>query len=587
MHPRSTKPRPVSGHSKPGQTTVMKIPPLATGDIRIIPLGGVEEIGKNMTVIEFGNDIIIVDAGLKFADEDTPGIDYLIPDTTYLEENKEKIRGVVITHGHLDHIGGLPYILPRIGNPPVYTRNLTGIMLQKRQEEFPHLPKLQLNIVENEDKVRLGELTLRFFNVTHTIPDAMGIIVETPYGLIVNPGDFKLEHENGVPTDREEKSYEIFDKEQVLLLMTDSTNVENPGFSISEKEVHKNLEEIIKQVQGRLFIGLFASQLERIIKVIEIAERYGRKVVVEGRSMKTNIEVAILAGLLKTKKDTIVASSEASDYPDNKLLVLATGAQGEEFAAMMRMATKTHKFLRFTKGDTVILSSSIIPGNDKMVEKLKDNIARQGAKIIHYRSSEVYIHSSGHGNREEISWLHKRLKPRFLIPVHGNHHRLRIHADLAIENGIPEKNIIVPDNSMIVEITDKGQKIAARKETASNKLIMVDNLGSDSVKEVVIRDRQMLSQDGIFVIITLIDVKTGKVRKSPDIISRGFIYLKESQDLLRQVRIITKRKIEEATTQMHPINFDYVKNIIREEVGKYLFQKTHNRPIILPVLIEV
>lgn len=563
------------------------VPPLTPGNVRIITLGGVEEIGKNMTAVEFGNDIIVIDAGLQFPDENQPGVDYIIPDTTYLEENKGRIRGMVVTHGHLDHIGGIPFIMPKIGNPTIYTRNLTAIMIKKRQEEFTHLPKFPIEVVEKDTKIKLGDLTVRFFGVTHTIPDSMGVIIETPYGGVVCPGDFKLEHEGGVPSAREEEAYKIFEDHPALALLADSTNIENAGFSVPEKEVHKGLEEIVKNTTGRLVIGLFASQLERIIKVIEIAEKYGRKIVVEGRSMKTNIEVAQLAGMLKPKKDTIIPAQEAGSYPDSKILVLATGAQGEEFAALMRMATGSHKSLKFKKGDTVVLSSSIIPGNERTVEKLKDNIARQGARIVHYRSSEVYIHSSGHGNRGEIEWLHKKVKPRFLIPVHGNHYRLRLHGELGVENGIPEENVVIADNGMVIEISDDGQKIAPLKQSVSSKLVMVDGLGSTNIQEVVIRDRQMLAQDGMFVIIAIIDIKTGKVRKSPDIISRGFIYLKESQDLLRHVRMLTKKKIEEATAQMHPINFDYVKNVVREEVGRFLFQKTHNRPIILPVLIEV
>jgi ribonuclease J len=581
--------RPHQGLRQNSNSSNRPIPKLEEGNIRIIPLGGVEEIGKNMTAIEIGNDIIVIDIGLAFPTEETPGVDYIIPDVTYLEQNKDRVRGVIITHGHLDHTGGIPYIMSRMGNPPLYTRNLTSLFIKKRMDEFPHLPPLNMIVVENESRIKLGEQTVRFFGVTHTIPDSFGVIIETPYGLIVNPGDYKLDLDgvDGKPTEDEEKRYSIFDNEKTLLLMADSTNIENPGFSVPERETHKNLEEIIKNVKGRLFIGTFASQLERMIKIIGIVEKYGRKLVIEGRSMKTNVEVAQLAGMLTVKKGTIISGQEIDSFPEDKIVVLATGAQGEEFAALMRMATKTHKYLKFKKGDTVLLSSSIIPGNEITVQKLKDNIARQGAKIISYRTSEVYIHSSGHGNRGEIEWLHRKIKPKFFMPIHGSHHKLRQHEELALEIGMPEKNIIVPDNGMIVEIQDKGKKIVSLKETASSKVVMVDGTGNSDIKEVVIRDRQMLAQDGMFVIIAIIDIKTGKVRKSPDIISRGFIYLKESQDLLRNVRMLTKKKIEESTAQMHPINFDYVKNVVREEVGKYLFQKTHNRPIILPVLIEV
>ncbi|MBI2097370.1 MAG: ribonuclease J [Candidatus Vogelbacteria bacterium] len=570
-------------------TESRKLPPLPPGDIRIITLGGVEEIGKNMTAIEINNDILVIDMGLAFPTEETPGVDYIIPDVSYLEQNRSRIRGVIITHGHLDHTGGVPYIMSRIGNPPLYTRNLTALFIKKRLDEFPHLPPVDIRIVEKTDRIKIGNVPVRFFGVTHTIPDSMGVIIETAYGLIVTPGDFKLDLDkvDGVPTPEEETTYSIFDREKVLLLMSDSTNIENPGFSPPEREVHKNLEAIIKNVKGRLFIGTFASQLERMIKIIGFAEKYDRKIVIEGRSMKTNVEVAELAGLLQVKKGTIIPVTEIGNYPEDKLLILATGAQGEEFAALMRIANKTHKQLRFKKGDTVLLSSSIIPGNEITVQKLKDNIARQEAKIIHYRTSEVYIHASGHGNRGEIEWLHKKIKPKFFIPIHGWHHKLRVHAEMAMELGLPEKNIVVPDNGMVIEITDKGRKIGARKETVSSRLVLVDGLGTNDVKEVVIRDRVMLAQDGMFVIIGIVNVKTGRVVKSPDIISRGFVYLKESQDLLHQVRVLAKRKIEEATNRMHPINFDYVKNLLREEVGRYLFQKTHQRPIVLPVLIEV
>jgi len=565
------------------------IPPLAAGDIRIIPLGGVEEIGKNCTVIEIGQDIIVIDIGLAFPTDQTPGVDYIIPDITYLEENKSRVRGVIITHGHLDHTGGIPYVMSRIGNPPLYTRNLTSLFIKKRMDEFPHLPALNMIVVENETKLKLGEQKVSFFGVTHTIPDSFGVIIETPYGRIVNPGDYKLDLDkiDGQPTEEEENRYRIFDQEKTLLLMMDSTNIENPGFSIPERETHKNIEEIVKNIKGRLFIGTFASQLERMIKIISFAEKYGRKIIIEGRSMKTNVEVAELAGILTVKKGTIIPAQEVDNYPDDKVMVLATGAQGEEFAALMRMATKTHKYLRFKKGDTVLLSSSIVPGNEITVQRLKDNIARQRANIISYRTSEVYIHSSGHGNRGDIEWLHRKINPKFFIPIHGWHHKLRQHEELALALGMSEKNVIVPDNGMIIEIADKGRKMTALKETASSRVIMVDGGGASDVKEIVIRDRVMLAQEGIFVIIAIVNVKTGKVIKSPDIISRGFIYLKESQDLLRQARIMTKHKIEEATSRMHPINFDYIKNLIRDEVGKYLFQKTHHRPIVLPVLIEV
>ncbi|PIR40224.1 MAG: ribonuclease J [Candidatus Zambryskibacteria bacterium CG10_big_fil_rev_8_21_14_0_10_34_34] len=565
----------------------LSLPQLTQGNIRIIPLGGVEEIGKNMTVIEIGDDIIVIDSGFQFKDADTPGVDYILPNTKYLEERKDKIRGVLITHGHLDHIGGIPYIMYRIGNPPIYSRALTTIMIKKRQEEFPQLPPLDIKLVEKEDTIFLGKLKVKFFAVTHTIPDSMGIIIETPYGAIVTPGDIKLEHEDGVPTEREQIEYARFEKEKVLLLLMDSTNVDNPGFSTPEKLVCKNLEEIIRNTKRRLIIGTFASQLERVVSIIQAAEKNGKKIVIEGRSMKQNIEIMMSLGRLKVKKETIISVEDIENYPPDRVVVLATGAQGDEFAALMRMSTKSHKYLKIGKRDTILLSSSIIPGNEKSVQKLKDNLSRLGAKIIHYRTSDVFIHSTGHGNRGELEWIHKKIKPKFFIPIHGNHYMLRIHEELAQNLGMPEKNIIVPDNGMIIEIQDKGEKIVQLKQTAPSSPVMVDGFAVSDVQEVVIRDRKMLSDDGMFVIVAIIDLKTGKLRKSPDLISRGFVYLRESQELLGLTRLVIKKSIEDSTRGMNPINFDFIKNNVTDDVARFLLQKTAKHPIVIPVVLGV
>lgn len=562
-----------------------RIPELAQGNLRVIPLGGVEEVGKNMTIIEYGNDILVVDAGFLLPGEEVPGVDYVIADTAYLEERKDKIRGLLVTHGHLDHIGGIPYLMEKIGNPPIYTSLLTAVMIKKRQEEFPHVPKLNIQVIEAKDKLKLGNLTVRFFATNHTIPDSIGIIVEIPYGNVIITGDIKLEHDNGKIKEIENAVYKKMGEERNLLLIAESTNVEKPGFSFSEKEVQKNLKGIIEKVNGRIIVGTFASLFERVISIIEACEALGKKVAIEGRAMKTNIEIAKELGYLKVGKSTFISSDDIDNHPDNKIVILATGAQGDEYAALMRISQREHRTVKLKKGDTILLSSSVIPGNEKAVQKLKDNLTRQGAKIIHYGIADV--HSSGHAYQGELEWIQKMIKPKFFMPAHGNHYMLRVHADLAERLGTPEKNIIVPDNGSIIEIQDQGQKITMLKAKASSRLVMVDGLGTGNVQEVVIRDRQLLAQDGMFVLIAIIDMGTGKVRKSPDIISRGFVYLKESQDLLRYVRILTKKTIEDSTAKMHPINMDYVKNNVREELGKYLFQKTHKRPIILPVLIEV
>jgi ribonuclease J len=563
------------------------VPPLAPDTIRIIPLGGVEEIGKNMTMIECGNDIVVVDIGFQFKDENTPGIDYILPNTKYLEERKDKIRAVIITHGHLDHIGGIPYVMPRIGNPPLYTRMLTSVMIKKRQEEFAHVPPLDIKIVEKDETITIGAMKIKFFAVTHTIPDAMGVIIQTQFGSIVHTGDLKLDHVNGIPTDEEENEFaRAFGKEKVLLLMADSTNVENPGFSIPEKTVHKNIEEIIKNTKGRLIIATFASLLERMLKIIDYAEKYGKKVVVEGRSMKTNIEICRNLGLLKPKKDTIITVEDIDNYPPDKVIVLATGAQGDEFAAMMRMSNKTHKYIKISKRDTILLSSSIVPGNERAVQKLKDNLSRQGANIIHYRIADV--HSSGHANRDETAWIHRKIRPKFFMPVHGYHYMLRVHGEIAREaNGLAEDQIIIPDNGSIVEIRNGGEKIIKIKEKAPSGIVMVDGFSIGDIQDVVIRDRQMLAQDGIFIVFAIINAQTGKLKKSPDIISRGFVYLRESQELLHQARIIIKNTVEISTKGMNPINIDYVKSEISDQISKFLLQKTAKRPIVIPVLLTI
>jgi ribonuclease J len=567
------------------------IPALAPDSIRIVPLGGVEEIGRNMTAIEYGDDIVVIDIGFQFKDENTPGIDYILPNTRYLEERQSKIRAVLITHGHLDHIGGIPYIMPRIGNPPLYTRLLTSILIQKRQEEFQHVPKLDIKVVEKDETLTLGKLKIKFFAVTHTIPDAMGIIVQTPHGSIVHTGDLKLDHVDGVPTAEEEAEYDrAFNnpagKENVLLLMADSTNVENPGFSIPEKAVHKNIEEIIKNAQGRLIIATFSSLLERLLKIIDFAEKYGKKVVVEGRSMKSNIEICKHLGLMKAKNETMISSDDMENYPPDRIVILATGAQGDEFAAMMRMSNKTHAKIRITPRDTIMLSSSVIPGNERAVQKLKDNLSRQGAKIIHYRIADV--HSSGHANRDETAWIHRKIHPKFFIPLHGYHYMLRVHGEIAKEaNGLKDEDVVIPDNSSIIEIQNGGTKIVKLKEKAASGLVLVDGFSVGDVQDVVIRDRQMLAQDGIFIVFGIINASNGKLKKSPDIISRGFVYLRESQELLHEVRLLIKDNIEKSTRGQNPINIDFVKDNITDAVSKFLLTKTAKRPMVIPVILTI
>ncbi len=584
----SAGPTAAHANASPMIRQTAKIPELADGNIRIIPLGGVEEIGKNMTAIEIGNDIIVVDAGMHFSTEATPGIDYVIPNTRYLEEHKGKIRALIITHGHLDHIGGVPLVLSRIGNPPVYSRNLSVLMLKKRQAEFPQLPAMNAIVVEKDQTVTLGNIKVRFWGVTHTIPDSMGVIIETPYGIIVNPGDYKLDQIDGIATESEEKEYAQFDNANVLLLMTDSTNIENEGFALPEIKVHQGLENIIRRINGRIIIAAFASHITRLIKIFQIAEELGKKVVLNGRSMKSNFEISIQAGLLTPKKDTIIPIEDIDKYPPDRIIMLTTGGQGEEFSGLNRAANKSDKKFVLKKGDTIILSASIIPGNERAVEGMKDGLARQGVKIIGYRTpGEEYVHATGHGNKEDVKWLHRKMHAKFFIPIHGNHFRLQLHKELAMELGMPENHIVVPDNGMVIEIQDKGNKIVALKEKAPSNPMMVDGFSVGDVQDVVIRDRQMLAADGMFIIVVAVDAKTGQLRKSPDIISRGFVYLKEAQELLKQARGIVKKTIEKDSRARNPMEFDSLKADIGDSVSKYLYQNTAKRPLVIPVILSV
>jgi len=562
-----------------------KIPPLEPGNIRIIPLGGVEEIGRNMTMVEIGDDIVIIDCGFQFREDDTPGIDYILPNTKYLEDHQDKIRGMFITHGHLDHIGGIPYIIDRIGYPPIYTRTLTAVMIKKRQEEFPNLKPLDIHEVEKEDTVRVGNLRVKFFAVSHTIPDAMGIIIETPQGLVVFTGDLRLDHVDGIPSEKEEQEFAYFKDKKVLFLAADSTNADKPGFSLPERIVQKNLDDIITNTKTRLIIGTFSSQLERIMRMLECAERTGRKVLVEGRSMKVNIEIVKHLGMLKIDEKTFIDAAQLEGLPDSKVMILATGAQGDEFAALMRVAQKTHKYVKIKPGDTVVLSSSVVPGNERAVQKLKDNLSRQGARIIDRQIMDV--HASGHANRDETFWIHSKINPRFFMPLHGYHYMLRVHADIAKACGRSENEVVVPDNGSVIEIRDEGQKIVKLKEMAPNGLRLVDGFSIGDIQEVVIRDRTVLAAEGMFVIIATVNPKNGRLRKSPDIISRGFVYLRESQDLLQQARMIVKKTIEDTTKNQQPVNFDFVKNNVTDAVAKFLFEKTNKRPIVIPVVLGV
>lgn len=577
---------PSNGGSAPTKTVPEYYPEKpAENVVRVIPLGGVEEVGRNMCAIEANGDIFVLDVGFQFMSEtDAPGLDYVLPNTKYLEKNVDRIRGIIITHGHLDHIGGIPFLIGRMGNPPIYTQNLTAVMIAKRQEEYPEMPRPNLVVVEPNSTMTIGNTKVKFFPVTHSIPDSMGVSICSPYGNVVITGDLKLDHENGEPMDHEKKKWGDLGKDNNLLFIADSTNAERDGFSIPERRVHETLEGIVKTVQGRLIIGTFASQFERMIHIIETAEKLGKKVVTEGRSMKVNLEIAQKTGLLKVSKDTVIPVQEIGDYPADKIVVLATGAQGEEFAALMRIATKQHKNITLSPRDTVVLSSSVIPGNEINVQKLKDNLYRNGASLIHYRSSDV--HSTGHGNTGELVWINKQVNAKFFMPAYGYYSMTSCHAKAVEQAGRPREQIILADNGTVIDMID-GKTLNIHKQKVPSSPLVVDGFSIGDMQEVVIRDRQALAKDGMFVIIATINLKTGKLRKSPDIISRGFIYLRESQDLLNQARLLIKKTVEDSTEGMNPVDLDYVKNTITDTMSGFLFTRTNKTPMVIPVLIGV
>jgi ribonuclease J len=554
-------------------------------NLKIIPLGGLGEVGRNMTLLEYQWKILIIDMGFRLPEEDMPGIDYIVPNINYLKNKRKDILGLVFTHGHYDHIGAVPYLIPKIWHPnlEIFASPLTRGIILKRQEDFPNQPKLVIEEVKNGSKIKLGPYKIEFFKQNHNIPDNLGMFIETPVGNILHTSDFKFDPNpvNDLPTDFQK--FKSLSKRKILLLMSDSTGAEEEGHSLSEKEILKNLEEIFKRSSGRIIAATFASLINRIQQIITLSEKYNRKVAIEGYSMKTNTELSKALGYIKSKKGTLIKAKEISSYPDSKITILCTGAQGEGSAILMRIANREHHFIRLKKGDTVVLSSSVIPGNERTVQILKDGILRQKAKVFHYKMMD--IHAGGHAQEEELKEMIKIMKPKFFLPIHGQYSMLVSHAELAQESGIPERNIVVAENGQIINLNQK--RILVEKKTVPSNYVMVDGLGIGDVGEVVLRDRQMLARDGMFVIVAIVDKTTGQVKGSPDIISRGFVYLRESKELLAQTRKKVIEIVNRATGSEGAVNWSYIKDEIRNKIGQFLYTKTQRRPMILPVVIEV
>ena len=538
-----------------------------------------------MMLLEYKKSILIIDVGFRLPEEDMPGIDYIIPNADYLKDKKNNIVGIVFTHGHYDHIGAVPYLLEKIWKPglPFYAAPLTKGIILKRQDDFPEQPKLKIDEIKDGSRIRLGPFQVEFFRQNHNIPDNFGLFIKTPLGNIVHTSDFKFDRNpvNEKATDFR-KLHEL-GRRRVLLLMSDSTDAEEEGHSLSEKEISKNIEEIFKNASGRIIAATFASLINRVQQIINISEKYKRKVLLEGYSMKTNVEISRLLGYLRAKRDTFINVKDVDKFPDSRVTILGTGAQGEAEAVLMRIATREHRFLRIKRGDTVIFSSSVIPGNERTVQIMKDAILRQGAKVFHYKMMD--IHAGGHAKKEELKEMINIMRPKFFLPIHGQYSMLASHAQLAREMGLPERNVVLAENGDIVHLNPA--RIFVEKEKIPSNYIMVDGLGVGDVGEIVLRDRQVLAKDGMFVIVTIVDRQTGRVKGSPDIISRGFVYLRESKELLRDTRKRVVRIVNEATGSGGAVNWSYVKDEVRNKIGQFLFSRTKRRPMVLPVVIEV
>jgi len=555
--------------------------------LKVITLGGLEEVGRNMTLLEYGDDIIIIDMGLQFPEENMPGIDYIIPNITYLEDKVDKIRGVIITHGHYDHIGAIPHLMGRLGNPPIYTGVLTAGIIKKRQVEFRSAPKLNIVQINETSKLQLGSsFKVEVLRVNHSIPDCFSVVIHTPVGIIIHTGDFKIDYSpvNDKPADINRIAQ--LGGRGILLLMSDSTDSVSPGYQISESSIGDEIDKIFEKIQGRIIIGTFASQLSRIQKILDLAAKHGRKVYLQGRSMNGNVEIAHQAGYLKFNPKILIRDQEVRRLSDDKVIILGTGAQGESNAFLMRVVNNEHRTISLKRGDTVIFSSSVIPGNERTIQNLKDMIVRQGARVIHYEMMDV--HAGGHAKQEDLKLMMRLLKPKYLMPIEGNHYMLQAHADLAEQVNIPKKNIFVVDNGQIVEFMKRGYEVIgkATNEKILSDYVMVDGLGVGDVSNIVLRDRRVMADDGMIVAIATIDSKTGEPIGNPDIISRGFVYMKENKELIESTRMKVKKIVKDHDPRT-PADDDYIKNKIRNNISQFLFSKTKRRPMVLPVVIKV
>lgn len=552
------------------------------GKLKFYALGGLCEVGKNMYVIEYEDDILIIDAGLKFPEDDLLGIDIVIPDISYLVENREKVKGIFLTHGHEDHIGALSYVLKQI-QTPIYGTKLTLGFVEGKLREAKLFNEAKLILVDSNSKIKVGNFTVTFFKTNHSVPDSVGIVIDTPEGVVVHTGDFKFDFtpvDNQMPDIR--KMAAIGEK-GVLLLLSDSTNAEREGYTHSERSVGESLNEVFRKAEQRIIIATFASNIHRIQQVVDAACTYDKRVAIVGRSMINVINIGRELGYLHIPEDILIDINEINKLPLNEVVILCTGSQGEPMSALTRMARSNHRQIDILPGDTVILAATPIPGNEKSVAKTVDQLFRIGAKVIYNSNSNTRVHVSGHASQEELKLMLSLMKPKYFVPMHGEYRMLKIHADLAEIMGVERDNIFILDNGDSIEIS-KGIARRAAKITTGN--VLIDGLGVGDVGNIVLRDRRLLSQDGILVVVVTLDKEKSKIASGPDIVSRGFVYVRESEELLDEASRIVTVTVNKLMEQ-NIYEWSVIKNDVRDELSKFLFEKTRRKPMILPIIMEV
>ena len=547
--------------------------------LNIIPLGGLGEIGKNMTAFRYGNDIILIDAGLMFPEDDMLGIDLVIPDITYLVENQDKLKGIFLTHGHEDHIGALPFILKQL-DVPVYGTALTLGILEGRLEEAG-VSTANLNVIKSGDRVRAGVFKLEFMRVNHSIPDAIGMAIHTPVGLIVHTGDFKIDQ---TPVDgqvMELNRFAEYGDRGVLLMMADSTNAERPGYTQSEKFVGETFDNEFRHARHRIIVATFSSNVHRIQQICDTAVKFRRKVAVMGRSMVNVVNISLKLDYLKVPEGLLIDIDDIRNYSNDQIVVICTGSQGEPMSALTRMSIGENRKVQIVPGDTVIISAAPIPGNEKMVSNTINHLYMLGAEVVYEKANGVHV--SGHASQEELKLMHHLVRPKFFMPVHGEYRHLVKHARLAESLGMDPKNIMIAQNGSVVELS--RDKICINGKVMAGK-VLIDGLGVGDVGNIVLRDRRQLSQDGIMIVVVGVDSATNQIVSGPDIVSRGFVYVREAEDLMVEAKGRVQDALDKCEERNHT-EWSTLKVAIRDSLGRFLFEKTRRRPMIIPIIMEV